>query len=76
MTQVGIKYDLEERTAAFAERIIKLCKRCSKNIVTMPIIDSEQSEDINTYLYRFRIPLNTRFASGGKYGMTKCETRI
>lgn len=32
------KYDLEERTAIFAERIIKLCKKCPKNIVTIPII--------------------------------------
>jgi four helix bundle protein len=32
------KYDLEERTAIFSEKIISLCKKCPKNIVTMPII--------------------------------------
>jgi four helix bundle protein len=32
------KYDLEERTARFAERIIDLCKAVSKNDVTRPII--------------------------------------
>ena len=39
MTQVSVKYDLEERTAVFAERIIELCKKCPKNMVTIPIID-------------------------------------
>ena len=33
------KYDLEERTALFAENIIELCKRTLKNEVTRPIID-------------------------------------
>src|SRR3989338_11599696 len=33
------KYDLEERTAIFAENIVELCKKCSKNTVTIPIID-------------------------------------
>lgn len=33
-----MKYDLEERTAKFAERIIDLCKRVPKNTVTLPII--------------------------------------
>lgn len=33
------KYDLEERTARFAENIIDLCKRVPKNIITIPIID-------------------------------------
>ncbi len=33
------KYDLEERTANFAEKIIDLCKKCPKNIVSIPIIE-------------------------------------
>lgn len=32
------KYDLEERTALFAEKIIELCKKAPKNPVTLPII--------------------------------------
>ena len=32
------KYDLEERTAEFAEKIIELCKKAPKNTVTIPII--------------------------------------
>jgi four helix bundle protein len=31
-------YDLEERTAKFAEVVILLCKVCPKNTVTIPII--------------------------------------
>lgn len=34
----GRKYDLEERTAVFAENIIELCKKVPKNPVTLPII--------------------------------------
>lgn len=33
------KYDLEERTAKFAEMIIDLCKKVPKNAVTIPIIN-------------------------------------
>lgn len=33
------KYDLEERTAIFAEKIIAICKKVPKNIITTPIID-------------------------------------
>ena len=33
------KYDLEERTASFAEKIIELCKKIPKNVVTIPIIN-------------------------------------
>ena len=33
------KYDLEERTAVFSEKIIALCKWCPKNIITIPIIN-------------------------------------
>lgn len=33
-----MKYDLEERTARFAEKIIDLCKKVPKNVVTIPII--------------------------------------
>ena len=32
------KYDLEERTAKFAEKAIELCKKTPKNTVTIPII--------------------------------------
>ncbi|EKD91102.1 MAG: hypothetical protein ACD_30C00045G0002 [uncultured bacterium] len=32
-------YDLEERTAKFAEEIIELCKKVPKNAVTLPIIN-------------------------------------
>lgn len=32
------KYDLEERTAIFAENIINFCKKIPKNVVTNPII--------------------------------------
>lgn len=31
-------YDLEERTTLFAEKIIELCKKAPKTIVTIPII--------------------------------------
>jgi hypothetical protein len=33
-----MKYDLEERTAKFGENIIGLCRRVSKDAVTLPII--------------------------------------
>lgn len=33
------KYDLEERTAKFAEDIIELCKKTPKNAVTLPVIN-------------------------------------
>lgn len=32
------KYDLEERTAIFSEKIIELCKKAPKNVISMPII--------------------------------------
>jgi four helix bundle protein len=32
------EYNLEERTAIFAEAIIRFCKICPKNIITIPII--------------------------------------
>ncbi len=32
------KYDLEERTAKFAEDVIELAKRISKNTVTLPVV--------------------------------------
>lgn len=34
-----MKYDLEERTTIFSEKIIELCKKVPKNTITMPIID-------------------------------------
>ena len=39
MTQFPIKYNLEERTSVFSEKLIELCKKCPKNIITIPIID-------------------------------------
>jgi len=33
-----MKYDLEERTANFGEKIIELCKKVPKNTVSKPII--------------------------------------
>jgi four helix bundle protein len=39
MTQFSVKYNLEERTAVFSEKIIDLCKKCPKNIITIPIIN-------------------------------------
>lgn len=32
------KYDLEERTASFAEKLIELCKKAPKNVIVVPII--------------------------------------
>ncbi len=32
------KYDLEERTAKFSQRILRLCKVLSKDIVSSPVI--------------------------------------
>lgn len=34
-----MKYDLEERTAKFAEKIVELCKKVPKTVVTIPVID-------------------------------------
>ena len=39
MTQFSNKYNLEERTAIFSENLIILCKKCPKNIMTIPIIN-------------------------------------
>lgn len=33
-----MKYDLEERTAKFGEKIIALCKKVPRDVVTIPII--------------------------------------
>jgi len=33
------KYDLEERTAKFAEKIIELAKKAPKTVITIPIIN-------------------------------------
>jgi four helix bundle protein len=33
------KYDLEERTARFAERLIQLCKKAPKRVILIPIIN-------------------------------------
>lgn len=34
-----MKYDLEERTAKFAEKIIEICKKVPKNTITISIIN-------------------------------------
>jgi len=34
-----MKYDLEERTALFGEKIIEICKKVPKDAVTIPIIN-------------------------------------
>ncbi len=34
-----MKYDLEERTAKFGEKIINLCKKTPNNTITIPIIN-------------------------------------
>lgn len=39
MIKTDKKFDLEERTASFAEKIIDLCKKTPKNIITNPVID-------------------------------------
>jgi len=39
MNQLSNKYNLEERTAKFGERIINLCKKAPKNIITIPVIN-------------------------------------
>ena len=33
------KYTLEDRTLKFSKEIIKFCKACSKNIVTIPLVN-------------------------------------
>ena len=38
MTQFSNKYDLEERTAIFAEKVINLCKRCPKTVIMLPLL--------------------------------------
>ncbi len=32
-------YDLEERTAQFSEKVVDLCKKAPKTVVTIPILD-------------------------------------
>lgn len=40
MSSIDTKpFNLEERTIAFAEKIVELCKKCPKNHITAPIID-------------------------------------
>lgn len=36
---INNKYDLEERTALFAEDIIDLCRKAPKTLITIPVID-------------------------------------
>jgi four helix bundle protein len=38
-SQLPNKYDLEERTAKFAEKVIELCRKVPKNAVTTPLIN-------------------------------------
>lgn len=39
MSKFSTKYNLEERTAIFSERIIDLCRKAPKDIITIPIIN-------------------------------------
>ncbi len=39
MNQPVNRYPLEERTARFGEKIINLCKKTPKTVITVPIID-------------------------------------
>ena len=39
MSKFSNKYNLEERTAIFSERIIDLCKKAPKDIIIIPIIN-------------------------------------
>lgn len=39
MSQSEDKYDLEERTMKFSNELIDFCKLCSKNIITIPLIN-------------------------------------
>jgi len=36
---LSIKYDLEERTAIFSERLIELCKKLPKSLISIPLIN-------------------------------------
>ncbi|MEK7096102.1 MAG: four helix bundle protein [Patescibacteria group bacterium] len=38
MTQTSQKYDLEERTASFAEDVIKICRTIKYNSISNPIV--------------------------------------
>lgn len=38
-TEPNKKYDLEERTAKFSEKLVELCKKVPKNVVTSPIVN-------------------------------------
>ncbi len=38
MTKIERKYDLEERTTKFGERIIEFCQKAPKTVITIPII--------------------------------------
>ena len=39
MTQKERRYDLEERTAVFGEKVIALCRKIKRNTVTDPLIN-------------------------------------
>jgi len=39
MSKFSSKFNLEERTALFSERIVDLCKKTPKDIITTPIIN-------------------------------------
>ena len=38
MAKTERKFDLEERTAKFGERIIELCQKAPKTVITIPVI--------------------------------------
>lgn len=39
MKQLSKNYDLKERTSAFGEKIIELCREVSQNVINKPIIN-------------------------------------
>lgn len=39
MNEFKNKYDLEERTLVFSESLIDFYKKCSKTVITVPLID-------------------------------------
>lgn len=74
------KYDLEERTARFAERIIAFAKKVPRNVVTLPLIDQmvragtsiganycEADDAVSKKEFRFKIGTCKKEARETKY---------
>ena len=38
MSETAKKFDLEERTAKFAENVLDLCQKVPKRVITIPVI--------------------------------------